>query len=389
MSGDGPEGRTTRNRRPPRSARAARARERSAANRNARRTAKIALFVIAFYYFALPAIGGVRDAINRLGKVQPLFLVLGVGLEIAALLAYAQLMRVSMPRCDLGLFRVFRINLATKSLTNLVPGGSAAGSALGYRLLVTSGVEGTDAGFAIAATGVVSACVLNVILWVALLLSLPFHGINVLYGIAAVAGVVVIAFAAGLVFALMRGRVRAHRVLHAITSRLRFVDSERAAEVVEQVAARLRDVISDRELVERAAVWATLNWLLDAASLWVFVRAFGEASNVLGLLIAFGLANVLAVIPITPGGLGIIETVLVPTLVGFGVGRTVAALGVASYRLAQFWIPIPIGGVAYLTVRRDLRPVRLRDAAAQAYDTHEGQLDWAERYGRRRPADYT
>ena len=78
---------------------------------------------------------------------------------------------------------------------------------------------------------------------------------------------------------------------------------------------------------------------------------------------------------------------LIPTLVGFGVTLNVATLGVGSYRLAAFWLPIPLGGIAYLTVRRDLRPVRLRDAAAQAYDTHEAQHDWAERYGHRRPAD--
>lgn len=368
---------------------ASRGREHSSASKNVRRTLKLVVFLVFLYYFALPALGQLGRAANGLARVNPAYLTLGLALELAALLAYAQLMRVALPRGVIGLFRVFRINLATKALNNLVPGGSAAGSALGYRLLVTSGVDGADAGFAIAATGVMSAVILNLLLWIALLLSLPFNGVSILYLVAAIAGVVILGFAAFLVVALMRGLDRAHRILRTITSKLRIADPERAAAAVEQIAARLRDIARDRELVQRAAFWASLNWLLDAAALWVFIRAFGETANFIGVLVAFGLANVLAVIPITPGGFGIVETVLVPTLVGFGVDRSAAVLAVPAYRLAQFWLPIPLGAIAYFTVRRDLRPVRLRDAVNEAYSgDQESMVDWVERYGHRRPPDY-
>ena len=64
--------------------------------------------------------------------------------------------------------RVFRIQMSTKALSSIVPGGSAAGSALGYRLLTLSGVSGPDAGFALATAGLGSAVVLNLIFWIAL-----------------------------------------------------------------------------------------------------------------------------------------------------------------------------------------------------------------------------
>ena len=48
--------------------------------------------------------------------------------------------------------------------------------------------------------------------------------------------------------------------------------------------------------------WAAANWLLDAASLWVFVAAFGHVISPVDLLTAYGLANILAAMPITPGG---------------------------------------------------------------------------------------
>ena len=66
---------------------------------------------------------------------------------------------------------------------------------------------------------------------------------------------------------------------------------------------------------------------------------------------SYGLANVLGAIPITPGGLGIIEGVLTPSLVGFGVPRAAAVLGVLSWRLVNFWLPIPVGGLSYLSFR--------------------------------------
>ena len=52
-------------------------------------------------------------------------------------------------------------------------------------------------------------------------------------------------------------------------------------------------------------LWASLNWLLDAASLWCFVAAFGSFVNPAELFAAYGIANVLGVVPVTPGGLGV------------------------------------------------------------------------------------
>ena len=108
---------------------------------------------------------------------------------------------------------------------------------------------------------------------------------------------------------------------------------------------------ADRALLRRAVLWAAANWLLDAASLFVFLAAFGHIENPDGLLVAYGLAYVLAAIPLTPGGLGIVEGVLVPSLVGFGTTRSIAIVAVIGYRLVNFWLPIPVGAAAYLSLR--------------------------------------
>jgi uncharacterized membrane protein YbhN (UPF0104 family) len=132
-----------------------------------------------------------------------------------------------------------------------------------------------------------------------------------------------------------------------VARRLPFVTEDGAARVVRQIAIRLQELATNPRLVRRSLAWAVANWALDAASLWVFLRAFGGTVNPVDLLVAFGLANVLAVIPITPGGLGVVEAVLTSTLVGFGLDRGTAAIGVVTYRLAAFWLPIPLGALAY------------------------------------------
>ena len=75
---------------------------------------------------------------------------------------------------------------------------------------------------------------------------------------------------------------------------------------------------------------------------------------------AYGLANVLAAIPLTPGGLGVVEATLTSTLVGFSTPRAVAMLGVVGYRLVNFWLPIPLGGLAYLSLQLDAAAPRRR-----------------------------
>ena len=74
-------------------------------------------------------------------------------------------------------------------------------------------------------------------------------------------------------------------------------------------------------------LWALANWLLDAASLWVFIRAFGYSLDLDALIVTFGLANLVAAIPITPGGIGYVDLLMVSTLVGFGDGRGLRSIG--------------------------------------------------------------
>lgn len=308
--------------------------------------------VVVVVYFIFLNIPGLRNALDQLRDVYVPLLLLGLALELAALFAYSLMTKAALGEggAHLSNWRVFRIQMSTKALSSIVPGGSAAGSALGYRLFTLSGVPGPDAGFALATAGLGSAVVLNLIFFLGLVVSIPLRGVNPTYATAAIVGVIVMIVAAFLVFGLIEGQGRAERAVRWVARKLR-QDDARMGQAVRHLSSRMEDMLSDRKQLGRVVGWAAANWLLDAAALWVFLRAFGGSVAIDGLLVAFGLANIVAVIPITPGGLGFVEGTYVPLLVGFGLDRATATIGVLSYRVAQLWFPIVLGGILYLTLR--------------------------------------
>lgn len=352
-----------------------------------RRVVAVLATLLMVEYLILPQLAGVR--LKLLARINVGYLVLGIALEVAFLVAYAKLTWSVLPKESApGLSTVLRVNLSTLAVSHLVPGGTAAGTALGYRLLTRSGVRGAECGFALGLQGIASAVVLNILLWLSLVVSIPVHGFDPLYVTAAVIAGVVIGSFLGLVYALTRGEARAAKIMRAIARRLPFLDEDVVHRGVHRVAGRLRVVLSDRALLARVFGWAAAAWLFDAASLGVFVVAFGGRVSPDGLLIAFALANVLAAIPITPRGLGVVEAVLIPSLVGFGTPRPIAVLGVISYRFFNFWAPIPVGGMAFVSLRVKNAPLKEKARAVRllgefSVEKAETPREWAARHGLR------
>jgi uncharacterized protein (TIRG00374 family) len=312
-------------------------------------TAVVLFFVLE--YVLLPEITSARKSISLLGRVNVLWLILACGLEVGAWVAYSGLTYAVLSPTVPSRFRILRINMSSLAVSHILPGGTAPGTAVAYRLLSESGVPGSVAGTGLATQGIGSAVVLNMLFWLALLISIPLTGYNPLYGFAAIFGVLLISASAGVVLLFTKGRSQASGWLHRLSKRVPFVNPNSVAALVQRVADRLEILFADRHLLLRALAWSAAFWLLDASSLWVFILAFGHVVQPLDLLVAYGLANILAVIPITPSGLGVVEGVLIPTLSGFGVAKEVAILGVLSWRLINFWLPIPAGGLSYLSLR--------------------------------------
>jgi hypothetical protein len=317
---------------------------------------KITLMVLLLFfvgeYILLPELASARKEFHQLSHLNFLWLILGALLEVGALVAYAELTHTVLSPGAPSRVRIFRINMWALAISHVLPGGTVPGTAASYRLLTETGeVSGSTAAFGLATQGIGSAVVLNLIFWLALLISIPLQGYNPAYGFAAILGVLLLAIFAGVVFFLTRGEKQAGVFLRKVADRFPFVRAETITALVQKVADRMKILFSSSGLLRRAGLWAAANWLLDAASLWVFLLAFGATVNPVDVLVAYGLANILAVIPVTPSGLGVVELTIVAVLTRFHVPGGVAAAGVLSWRLVNFWLPIPFGGVSYLSLR--------------------------------------
>ena len=79
-----------------------------------------------------------------------------------------------------------------------------------------------------------------------------------------------------------------------------------------------------------------------------------------GIFVIYGVTQIAAAIPITPGGLGVVEGSLAGLLTAYGVPTEGALATVVLYRIVSFWGLVPIGwGVwAWLDLmqRRGRRP---------------------------------
>jgi hypothetical protein len=316
-----------------------------------RHSAVIFLVVLLVEYVVVPDLVGASKDFNLLTRIRLGWVIAGFLFEGASLFSYALLSRSLLPGGGPGLSKVFRIDLAGLAVSHVLPGGSAASAGLGYRLLTTNGVSGADAAFAMATQGMGSAVVLNVLLWCALVISIPFAGFHPIYVIVALIGMVALFAVSSLAYSLTHGEAGAIRFVRYIGRRIPRLDPDRLELLVRQLGRSLRGLAGDRELVRRAVLWASLNWLLDAASLWSFLAAFGRFVNPFELFAAYGIANVLAVIPVTPGGLGVIDGSAPVLLASFGVTKNLAVLAVIAWRLVNFWFPIPIGAGAYVSLR--------------------------------------
>jgi uncharacterized protein (TIRG00374 family) len=333
------------------------------ARRPLRRLAILLILALIVEYLVIPELVGASKDLYLLGQLNVGWLIAGTIVEAVALFCYALLNRVLLPPAGRpGLSRLFRIDLVAAAVAHVIPAGTVGSAGIGYQLFTAEGIPGTEVGVMMATKGMGSTVVLNVLLWISLVVSIPLSGYRPVYTTVAIVGAVVLAVIALLILGITRGEKRAARILRAVGQRIPGVGGDRLEQIAYQAAASIRRLARDRRVLGESLTWAALNWLLDAASLWCFIAAFGRYVNPVGLFAAYGIANVLGAIPVTPGGLGIIDTVTPVLLVGFGLTRSVATLGVLAWRLVNFWLPIPAGAIAYVTLKvprgADLRAMR-------------------------------
>lgn len=127
-----------------------------------------------------------------------------------------------------------------------------------------------------------------------------------------------------------------------------------------RVAAALAPVVdamaSSRAVPGRhwglALAAAVANWLTDLLCLYAASRAFGLPVDLATLGAIYLTVQIVRQIPLTPGGIGVIEISLLAGLISGGAGEAAAAATVLVYRLLSCWLIIPVGFLSWLLLRK-------------------------------------
>lgn len=282
------------------------------------------------------------------------WLVVMVLVETGSLVCMWWLIRIALP--DVSWFTAGTAQLAGAAVSKTVPGGAAVGAALTFRMLAASGVRAGTAGSTMAATSIISTGTLFALPLVALFLAF--------FGAPIPSGLTLVAWGGGLIFVVLVGIgtiiVTTDRPLQIIGGWVADVTGRIAERFGRETPFDIERMFDERDRVKaelgerwgRALVASAGNWLLDYLVLVAALRAVGSEPRLSLVLLAYGAAAVLAMIPITPGGLGFVEAGLAGTLTLAGVPASDALLATLAYRLVSYWMLLPAGLVAWLLFRR-------------------------------------
>jgi uncharacterized protein (TIRG00374 family) len=317
--------------------------------------------VVATFIFVLPRIANYHDVlrvVEGLSWKQIAVLLLATSIN---LLTYAPPWMAALP--GLGFRRAFAVTQASTASTYIAPGGATVGVALSYSILRGWGFTAGAVGLAEAVTGVWNQFALLGFPVVALaLLGLLHESDAVLQAVAAIALAILLvaagAFAAGLstpkVARVVGGFVT--RVANWALGRI----GRKPASFTADSFVRFRD--NAVGLLSRR--WHVLTLATLAGQLTVFVlflvclrTTHVSAAEVNGVeaFAAWSLARLLGSLPITPGGIGVVEVGLTTALVGFGGDDARVVAAVLLYRFLTI-VPTLVIGLIAAAIRRRLAP---------------------------------
>jgi uncharacterized membrane protein YbhN (UPF0104 family) len=314
------------------------------------------LIVGGIFVFAIPKVADYGEVWKAFESLTWLELLSLMAATVFNLFTYWWANMAALPGLRLAPAAV--LTQTTTSVANTLPGGGAIAVGLTYTILKSWGFTGTDVALYVGVTGIWNIFVK---------LALPVLSIVILvitgqsgsaYVVAAVVGVVVLAIAVGLLSALFASERFARRIGDGFGRVLSFflgVFHKPPRTDSGDRAVRFRaDTIG---LVERR--WIRLTWTTILSQLALFfvlllsLRNLGVSEQDVSaaqVFAVFAFSRLLSAVPITPGGVGVIDLGYIGGLAAVAPdGEHAAVVGaVLMFRALTYGIQIPLGAFTYL-----------------------------------------
>ncbi|HXW35939.1 MAG TPA: lysylphosphatidylglycerol synthase transmembrane domain-containing protein [Acidimicrobiales bacterium] len=333
-------------------------------------------------YVVLPRLARVFASWPDLTELRPAWFAGSIVAETGSFVCTFGIQRLTLG--TRSWFAVVTAGLTGNTVTDVLPGGDAAGAAVQFSMLSSAGIDGARVG-----AGLSAASLLQIGGLLALpVLSLPaiLGGAHVSRGLVetALLGLVSFAlFAVGSIILLTTDRPLA--VIARAAEWLWNHRPGRHRSTTDLAAVVLQQRNAVRSVLGRHSIQAVLLVVgrigLDYSSLLCALRATGARPSPSLVLLAYAATNVIALVPLTPGGLGVVEGSLSGLLVLAGAPSSDAVVATLAYRVASYWLPICAGVVAYFFFRRRFGPVSVgahggdtqREEATRSHQSEKGK----------------
>jgi uncharacterized protein (TIRG00374 family) len=298
---------------------------------------------VALVVGLLAAVPGLHGVTRLLSRMSPGWIALAIFLEVLSGAGYAVAFQAVFTRVPKR--TAARVAWAELAFGAMVPAGGAGGIALGAWLLHERGgrweriAERSAVLFLLtSAINVAALAVFGLLLAVGVL---PGPHRLLLGVVPATVGASVLLIAIALP-RILTANVRARAAKHP-----------RLTRTLEGLAESIRD--AERYLLSGGwkLVGAVGFMAFDVMVLWVFLRALGHAPDAAPLVLGYLIGYLANMIPV-PGGVGALDGGLVGALTVYGVGGTVATSAVLAYHAIALGVPLVIGTIAFLVLRRQL-----------------------------------
>ncbi len=287
--------------------------------------------------------GELAGATRALSHLHWGWVLLGVVAEAGSFLALVNVQRrlLLAGQVDVAIGPMAAITLAANSITNSVPAGSVIATVFSFRQFRRRGADEAVAGWSVVATIVVASVTLAVVAAIgAVVAGADGASLDVLGVIVAV---LLATLAMGAVFVQERALVWAVSATVRLCRRLTGWPRGELAAHIDRIILRLTAVRLSPGQVAGVLWWGWANWMFDCSCLAMSFLAVGAGVPWKGLLLAYGAGQLAANLPITPGGLGVVEGSLTISIVAYGGAESSTVLAVLLYRLLSFWLALPVG----------------------------------------------
>jgi hypothetical protein len=288
--------------------------------------------------------GTFRAGIDQLGDLHWRELRWAVYAEALALIALAaltwQLLATGGGRVRFG--SMVGLTLASNALALTLPGGPVWAATFLFTQLRRRGVHASLSAYALGVTWTFSALALGAVALVGVDLAGsngPAAPFRIAATIATVA-LVLLLVGCGLMLRSKRFRALAEPRVARVASHPRIAPP---LERCREWARWARSVPLRKAVLARCVGAAVLNWIFDCGCLICSILAVGGHVPWQGVLAAYGLTQLAAVLPITPGGIGVVEGTLSLLLISYHVPAATAVAAVLLYRILSFWILVALG----------------------------------------------